>query len=220
MSVIGPLSAGRQTHGLPLLAQQAHHQLGHRQPGRRRQLPPLRPERLLVEQTELDDLRQPSPRTAALAGHRRFSDSGGEDPSVHQKQQQQLLMAIASVRSADSAASQAPSGRRSASAPPGSKGRRRDRTSRPAIPAYVPMPSHPHCSEGCRKLPSRRSHERGPSDQTRDARDKELPDATSHGRSAAAFYNEVRPHSRLGGLTPNEFATRSRTDHNQNGFWL
>ena len=35
-----------------------------------------------------------------------------------------------------------------------------------------------------------------------------------------ADYNGHRPHTSLRGLTPNEFATRSRTDHNQNGFWL
>lgn len=33
-------------------------------------------------------------------------------------------------------------------------------------------------------------------------------------------YNTERPHTSLDGLTPNEFATRSRQDHNQNGFYL
>ena len=35
-----------------------------------------------------------------------------------------------------------------------------------------------------------------------------------------ADYNAHRPHTSLRGLTPNEFAARSKTDHNQNGFWL
>jgi transposase InsO family protein len=33
-------------------------------------------------------------------------------------------------------------------------------------------------------------------------------------------YNTRRPHTSIGGLTPDEFATRSRQDHNQNRLWV
>lgn len=33
-------------------------------------------------------------------------------------------------------------------------------------------------------------------------------------------YNEERPHTSLGGLTPNEFATLSQKDQNPNRLWL
>ena len=202
MSIIAALSGGGQTLGLPVFAQQARHQLGHRQPSRKRQLPPLRPDLLVVEQAELDDLRQPSPQTVALAGHRRFPDSGGDDPSVHQNQQHPLPATVASVRSAASANSQALPGRPSAHVPPGSTDKWLDRTSTPAIQANVPMLSRPRCSEVCRNRPSQQPDEHGPSHQTRDASDKELPELPSHGRSVVAFYNSGRPHSALGGKAP------------------
>ena len=47
-----------------------------------------------------------------------------------------------------------------------------------------------------------------------------LPQPGGSSRAWRADYNAHRPHTSLRGLTPNEFATRSRTDHNQNGFWL
>jgi len=33
-------------------------------------------------------------------------------------------------------------------------------------------------------------------------------------------YNTERPHTSLDGLTPKEFAARSRADRSRNGFWL
>jgi putative transposase len=46
----------------------------------------------------------------------------------------------------------------------------------------------------------------------------------SHARELLAEwrddYNDCRPHTSLNGLTPNEFATRSDKDHNQNGLSL
>ncbi|WP_431310850.1 integrase core domain-containing protein [Methylorubrum aminovorans] len=33
-------------------------------------------------------------------------------------------------------------------------------------------------------------------------------------------YNTCRPHTNLGGLTPNAFAAQSKQDQNQNGLWL
>jgi hypothetical protein len=78
LSVIDPFSCDVQALGSPMFAQHVHHKLGHCRPSRRRQLTPLRPNLLVVEQTELDHLKRLSSRTAALAGHRRFSDSGSE----------------------------------------------------------------------------------------------------------------------------------------------
>ena len=203
-----------------MFAQKAHHQLGHRQPRRRRQLPPLRPDPLVVEQTELDDLGPPSPRTAALSGHRCCSDSGGENLSVHQNQQQPLPLAIASVQSAASGDLQALPGRPSANPPSELIGKRLDRTSTPAIRANVPIPNHPRCTEIFQNVALRRSDERGPSGQTRDDRGRELPGAPSHGRSVVAFYNQVRPHSSLGYLTLTEFAARAaqQASHDATGW--
>lgn len=47
-----------------------------------------------------------------------------------------------------------------------------------------------------------------------------LPRARSILDAWRADYNALRPHKSLGGLTPAEFATRSRRDHNQNGLQL
>lgn len=47
-----------------------------------------------------------------------------------------------------------------------------------------------------------------------------LPEARRIIEAWRVDYNEDRPHTSLNGLTPNEFALRSREDHNQNGVYL
>jgi len=99
----------------------------------------------------------------------------------------------------------------------------RDRTSRPAVPASALLIHHPGSSAERRCLPSRSSHGRGQRSQPRGAKDRKpraLLSCPSCGRYRFALYNTVHPHSKLGGLAPNEFAAPSTQDHNQNGFWL
>jgi len=45
---------------------------------------------------------------------------------------------------------------------------------------------------------------------------RNLPNARRLIEEWRTDYNDRRPHTSLGGLTPNEFATRSRTDHSEN----
>ena len=47
-----------------------------------------------------------------------------------------------------------------------------------------------------------------------------LPEARRIVEEWRRDYNAHRPHTSLGGLTPAEFAARSRKDRNQNGVWL
>lgn len=49
---------------------------------------------------------------------------------------------------------------------------------------------------------------------------RSLPAARSLIEAWRVDYNTCRPHTSLGGLTPNAFAIRSRQDQNQNGLWL
>ena len=49
---------------------------------------------------------------------------------------------------------------------------------------------------------------------------RSLPAARTIIEAWRVDYNTCRPHTSLGGLTPNAFATRSKQDQNQNGLWL
>jgi len=48
------------------------------------------------------------------------------------------------------------------------------------------------------------------------AKDREPRLSRYRGLSVVVLYNVNRPHTSLDGLTPNEFANRSKSDHNVN----
>ena len=81
----------------------------------------------------------------------------------------------------------------------------RDRTSTPESRSTAPSPNRPTCNGG-RHRPCRSRCERKCHAQTRDEAGKEALGAPSCGRSQTVLYNQKRPHSALGNLTPAEFA--------------
>src|ERR1700738_1973131 len=80
------------------------------------------------------------------------------------------------------------------------------RTSRPAPQAPDLLATLPACSGRRQNHPCRRHHECKLGDQTRDDADKEPREEQSGGRSQTSLYNEQRPHSALGYLTPAAYA--------------
>ena len=80
------------------------------------------------------------------------------------------------------------------------------RTSRPEPRASGPHGSHPPRSGNTRRRTSPRRHEPRSHGQTTDDADREPPGTRSRGRSQALLYNEARPHSKLGWMTPEAYA--------------
>jgi hypothetical protein len=164
-----------------------------------------------VEQVQLRDYGYVSPVTRVPVAHLWFSDSGGKDLSLCQEPARARTEAAlecplhpASVRltpQALSRSSVAMVQSASTSRPPA-------RTSRPAVPANVRSPDRQGYSEKCLSPAARSPRARAPSAQTTDARGTEHGVPRSHGRSVADFYNQVRPHSSLGYLTPAEFVAK------------
>jgi hypothetical protein len=68
------------------------------------------------------------------------------------------------------------------------------------------LATHPASSEKRHTQPCRRPHERKLCDQTKDDVDKEPREERSCGRSQALLYNDRRPHSAPGYLTPAAYA--------------
>ena len=83
------------------------------------------------------------------------------------------------------------------------------RTSMPELQANDLLATHPACSGRRHNQPCRRPHERKLGDQTKDDADKEPREERSCGRSQTSLYNNARPHSALGNLTPTEYANGS-----------
>src|SRR3954470_13459103 len=80
------------------------------------------------------------------------------------------------------------------------------RTSMLVLQANDLLATHPASSEKRHTQPCRRPHERKLCDQTKDDVDKEPREERSCGRSQALLYNDRRPHSALGYLTPAAYA--------------
>src|ERR1700677_4423188 len=80
------------------------------------------------------------------------------------------------------------------------------RTSRPEPRASGPHGTRPPRSGNTRRRTSPRRHEPQSHGQTTDDADRELPGTRSRGRSQALLYNEERPHSKLGWMTPRDYA--------------
>jgi hypothetical protein len=85
--------------------------------------------------------------------------------------------------------------------------KRHDRTSIPEPHDSAPTPNRLYCSGKCSSPPAPRSHERVYDARPNDATDSESREHRSRGRSVAALYNECRPHTSLGWMTPSEFAS-------------
>ena len=97
--------------------------------------------------------------------------------------------------------------------PPSSKPRehiRRDRTSMLGSPAIDPLPPHPARIGKRRHQACRSSRARRPVGPTTDDADRKPREERSCGCSQTSLYNELRPHSNLGYLTPAAFAARLR----------
>jgi hypothetical protein len=84
-----------------------------------------------------------------------------------------------------------------------------DRTSKSAVPTIDPTRRRHGYSGPHRPPPSRSPHGHERCILPMDAKDKGPYAPRSYGRSVVALYNDVRPHSALGKLTPTEYADRS-----------
>jgi hypothetical protein len=89
------------------------------------------------------------------------------------------------------------------------------RTSRLGARASVPRQPRSACSGKQHHRPCRPSHECKPEGQTTDAIDTRPHESQSRGRYQALLYNTVRPHSRIGWLTPDAYAAQFTVQRGQ-----
>ena len=86
------------------------------------------------------------------------------------------------------------------------------RTSTLGPPASDPCQTRSACNGKQHHRPCRSSHGCKREGQTTDAIDTKAHESQSRGRSQTLLYNEVRPHSSLGYLTPAAFAAKLKND--------
>ena len=150
---------------------------------------------------------------AAAASHEHPPGSGHKAPLLSPKPEYSRMMPDRHTPRSQRAAPKvpiAPLNPRADGVRPASADMPRDQTSRPAIPASALLPRHPGNSAKRRRLLSRSPHGRRQRIQPRDAKDREpraLPPCRYCGRYRAALYNEQRPHSKLGWMTPGAYAS-------------
>jgi len=84
----------------------------------------------------------------------------------------------------------------------------RGRTSRPGPPTSDQRQTRSACNEKQRHRPCRSSYGRKREGQTTGAIDTKDHESQSRGCSQTLLYNEIRPHSSLGYLTPTAFAAK------------
>ena len=146
-------------------------------------------------------------KTAVPASHGRPPDSGRKAPLLRPEPDHSMMADGPPPRATPQAPTAPPCPRAGGPRSP-LEGRQPGRTSRPAVPASA-LPNRVRYSAEPRRSSSRSPRGHQPRIRPKDASDRGppvLPHSRSCERSVAALYNESRPHTSLGWMTPSEYA--------------